>query len=170
MRSIRILTLGAAAAFAGVAAFTAGSASAADVPGGHLDDVLYGTPYADKITAFEGNDSLYGYAGADLLLGGAGNDYLNGADGKDVLKGGSGSDYLAGSGGADSLYGNDGVDNLVPGFGPDQVRAGYGNDYLYVYADGNADYIKCGPGYDTVYYDSVDPGDEFAGCDTFEAI
>ncbi len=34
-------------------------------PRGQLDDVLYGTPYADTITGFEGNDSLYGYAGAD---------------------------------------------------------------------------------------------------------
>jgi Ca2+-binding RTX toxin-like protein len=170
MRTIRILTLGAAAVATGAIAFSAGPASAANIGGSHLDDVLYGTSYADTIEGFEGNDSLYGYAGADYIYGGSGYDYLDGADGRDRLYGGTYGDYLAGGGGPDRLFGGDASDTLVPGFGPDAVRGGYGDDYFYVYADGNADLIKCGPGYDTVYYDSTDPGDEFYGCDNFIAV
>lgn len=171
MRSIRTLTLGAAAVAAGIATFSAGPASAAVVDGTSGDDYyLYGTSYADSIYGYEGSDSLYGYGGADTLYGHSGYDYLAGADGRDLLHGGSESDYIDGSGGIDKLYGNGGNDTLLPGFGPDQVRAGYGDDYIYVYADGNADFIKCGPGYDTVYYDATDAGDEFYGCNNFVAV
>ena len=125
MRSIEILALGAAAAAAGVAAFSASPASAANIGGSHLDDYLYGTPYADTIYGFEGNDSLYGYAGADQIFGGPGYDYLAGADGRDVLRGGTvtatTSTAAARRTGCTATPAHD---TLVPGFGTDEVRGG----------------------------------------------
>lgn len=56
------------------------------------DDVIFGSPNADKYNGLAGNDSLDGGAGNDSLDGSAGNDTINGGEGKDVLSGGTGKD------------------------------------------------------------------------------
>jgi hypothetical protein len=58
---------------------------AANVNGGAGNDILRGTPAADRINGKAGNDRLFGLAGNDTLTGGPGADYVNGGPGDDRL-------------------------------------------------------------------------------------
>lgn len=63
-----------------------------NVEGGHGDDVLVGSPAANRIFGDDGNDSLFGVDGDDTIEGGSGDDNLYGGNGVDTLNGGPGSD------------------------------------------------------------------------------
>jgi hypothetical protein len=89
---------------------------------------LVGTNGPDYLAGGGGDDRIYGMGGADTILGGAGDDYLSGGDGNDVITGGPGSDTILGGAGSDTIYA----------------------------ADGERDYIDCGPGNDRAYVDALD--------------
>jgi Ca2+-binding RTX toxin-like protein len=74
------------------------------------------------------DDVIFGLGGNDTLLGGAGDDRIYGGSGNDVITGGSGADHLYGGGGSDTIFA----------------------------ADGERDFIDCGPGNDRAVVDSVD--------------
>ena len=123
-------------------ALTATLALGAQRLGTSGNDVLYGTPYADTIYGKAGADTLYGKAGADKVYGGAGND---------------------------GVYGNRGNDSLYGGKGTDRIYGGYGDDFVSsVGDDSDADYVDCGPGYDTANRTpGPGAGDTFVNCEEF---
>lgn len=69
-----------------------------------------------------------------------------GMDGADLIYGGAGADSLSGGAGEDEIYGLEGRDFLLGGAGDDFIEA----------ADGERDYIGCGPGNDVVSVDKKD--------------
>jgi len=94
-------------------------ALAKDITGTPGDDLISGTPEADRIMALEGHDDVQARGGDDLLDGGPGNDELFAGDGNDTVDGGPGDDYLDGRTGDDTITGGPGRD----------VFAYYAKDY-----------------------------------------
>ena len=92
-----------------------------------------------------------------------------GTRGPDALAGTSENDLLFAFGAADRVYGGDGNDLIDAGNGSDLVDAGAGDDRIRA-LDGDRDVIRCGPGFDTAYADSIDAlfdcEDVMAGEDT----
>jgi N-acetylglucosamine-6-sulfatase len=89
---------------------------------------LRGTPHHDRICAGSGGDRIYGRGMGDTVLAGHGSDLVQGGAGPDVLFGGLGRDRLSGN---------------------------WGNDTIYA-ADGRADVVRCGSGFDTARVDRRD--------------
>ncbi len=116
---------------------------------------LIGTPRADSVFDFSGDDIIFGGAGNDVITsqtggynqfdGGEDNDTLTGGSDVDVLKGGEGNDILNGGGGSDVLTG-------VSGIGPggvtevDRLRGGVGADVFVLGAAGQRYYDDGLPG------------------------
>jgi serralysin len=71
--------------------------------GTYGNDTLFGTYYADRITAGAGDDLVYSGSGNDTIYGGSGRDGLYGGAGSDILDGGSGFDVLTGGSGTDAF-------------------------------------------------------------------
>lgn len=57
-------------------------------------DLVTGSPYADKLYGWNGNDLIRGMNGGDRIDGGSGNDRLWGGNGKDTLIGSAGKDVF----------------------------------------------------------------------------
>jgi Ca2+-binding RTX toxin-like protein len=139
-----------------------------DIDGTEDVDVLFGTPYTDRIDAKGGDDTVMGRAGDDAILGGAGDDWVEGAAGNDdidggegsdqlagylgddVLAGGSGDDALAGGDGNDALQGGDGADSLVGDDGDDSLEGGVGDDLLIGNAGSDTYVFTAGDGADLI--------------------
>jgi Ca2+-binding RTX toxin-like protein len=100
-------------------ALAAGGALAKDITGTAGDDLIAGTPEADRIVALEGRDDVQGRGGDDFLDGGPADDELFAGAGDDTVEGGPGDDYLDGREGDDTLTGGPGRD----------VFAYYAKDY-----------------------------------------
>jgi VCBS repeat-containing protein len=105
-----------------------GTANLVDNTPSDGDDVLYGTPNGDLLSAGAGNDIVLGLAGDDTIQGGDGNDLIHGGDGDDVLEGNAGDDVIYGGWGADQLSGGAGNDQLFGEWG--------GDTYVYQAGDG----------------------------------
>ena len=86
------------------------AAVAKDITGTPGDDLIAGTPQADRIMTLEGHDDVQGRGGDDVLDGGLGDDELFAGDGNDTVDGGPGDDYLDGRAGDDTLTGGPGRD------------------------------------------------------------
>jgi RTX calcium-binding nonapeptide repeat (4 copies)/WD40-like Beta Propeller Repeat len=89
---------------------------------------IVGTKHNDYLAGKGGNDRIFGLGGNDTILGGGGDDWLYGGPGNDVITGGPGADHIFGGPGSDTIYA----------------------------ADGERDWIDCGPGIDRAYVDSFD--------------
>jgi Ca2+-binding RTX toxin-like protein len=135
------------------------------------DDLMYGG---------EGDDVMLGsdIQGNDTMYGGPGNDYIQGEDDcdwpiitgpDDTIYGGPGNDDLRPRDGDARVYGGHGIDG-ISGYCKGQVKFYGGNDDDSInvgdhYYRGNTenpdapdvteapDYVDCGPGKDTIYYD-----------------
>jgi Ca2+-binding RTX toxin-like protein len=126
-------------------------ASAGDINGDGLDDLIVGAPLADPNGGNSGvsyvifgrqdpiidlgtpaNDITFGAAAGDQLSGQGGEDSLSGLDGDDVLDGGADNDALYGGAGADDLVGGLGGDLLDGGNGADAMAGGAGDDTYIV--------------------------------------
>ncbi len=155
----KMTTMAATAALA--VALSAGMAFAtttAPIEGTNRGEVLDGTPRADTVYAYGGDDFVRGYSERDLLYGG------NEIGWGDKIKGGTFADRIFGEKGQDALYGERGDDEVRGGYGADLVSGGLGNDTLDGGAgsdeinarDGEKDtvVIRSGEG-DVVYYDSA---------------
>jgi hypothetical protein len=101
------------------------------------DNLLKGTPKADRLSGRGGDDELRGRAGNDTLKGGGGSDVLIGGKGRDDFNPGKGEDQV-------NMV--DGVEQPSPG--ADVIRA----------RDGEADQISCGDGKDKVFVDTEEEG------------
>lgn len=95
--------------------------------------------------------------------GGFAGDTIFGGGAENALEGGEGDDTVNGRAGADGVGGGSGDDTLTGGPGPDIIGARKGDDIIRA-ADGEADVITCGDGFDTAYYD---PGldEDLSKCD-----
>jgi hypothetical protein len=62
--------------------------------GNDLNNVLYGSSFADHLVGGKGQDTLNGSLGIDTLEGGDGNDQIDGGLGTDTLAGGTGNDVF----------------------------------------------------------------------------
>lgn len=102
------------------------AALAKDITGTTGDDLISGTPEADRIVALEGHDDVQARGGDDLVEGGPGDDELFAGAGNDAVDGGPGDDYLDGREGDDKLTGGPGRD----------VFAYYAKDYDKPVANG----------------------------------
>lgn len=131
-----------------------------DVINGITDDIVrIGTPQADRLVGYSGNDFLVGLdgddwlegnRGNDTLLGGGGNDTLYGFQGRDLLVGSVGDDLLLGNGGNDRLYGGEGQDTLRGGLGADFLNGGRGSDTLEGGRGADRFWLQPGHGVDTI--------------------
>ncbi len=68
--------------------------SGATAVGNDLNNVLYGSSFADHLAGGKGQDTLNGSLGIDMLEGGDGNDQIDGGLGTDTLAGGAGNDVF----------------------------------------------------------------------------
>lgn len=107
------------------------------------------------------SDILNGTGAADLTFGLGGNDLIRGRGDDDCLIGGSGNDRLLGGPGYDRLTGGTGADTIVGGSGVNRYDAGAGDDVVKA-ANGRAELVSCGSGYDRA---RVDRSDRVRNCE-----
>ncbi len=103
----------------------------ADIFGGLGNDIIVGSPLADRIYGGPGNDRIEGGAGNDTIYGEAGNDRLEGNEGNDLLLGGDDDDFIRWEvgDGSDTNLGGQGIDELLfVGDGTDESFAVFQND------------------------------------------
>jgi Tol biopolymer transport system component len=100
------------------------------------------------------------------IVGTAKDDYLAGGGHDDVIFGLGGNDTILGGAGDDRIYGGPGNDVITPGAGADRVYGGPGSDTIYA-ADGERDFIDCGPGRDRAV---VDPVDRTVNCEVVDVV
>ncbi len=135
-------------------------------------DTIYGSAFADNVTATGGGNVLFvagsgdatfdarGNSGNDTAVSGGGNDTFYAGSGADSLVGGTGNDCLVGGAGADTLTGGEGNDTLIAGSGNNYLADGGGNDSL-VGGTGN-DTLVGGDGNDTLV-SGAGPNQLYAG-------
>lgn len=117
---------------------SAGVAHAESYEGKRRANHYLGTPDANRVELYAGNDTAVGHAGSDKLFGGPNSDKLYGEDCNDLLLGQSRSDVLVGGPGEDHLFGASGNDTVYTGTMEQSYK--------------DSDEISCGGGSkDTVY-------------------
>lgn len=120
------------------------AAEAQVIDGTNWADRRWGTPRADDISV---------YAGDDFVWAGGGGDWIAGGPGLDTLYGGSGPDVVIGGRGPDHLYaGCDGQCDPADG---NRLYGGRGGDRIHA-RNNRRDYVDCGPGIDVVWTDVED--------------
>ena len=93
-------------------------------------NVLTGTPNADLILGFGGDDNCQGRGGNDVIICGLGNDILRGGPGNDTLISYAGRDHMRGGPGNDTISSGAGRDRLIGGKGVDSCKSGPGKDLV----------------------------------------
>ena len=119
-----------------------------------------GTPRAEGITGYLGDDRIEGGGGDDFIDGREGNDRIQtpAGPGAAVLHGGRGNDWILARGaGGDSLHGMGGRDWLRSGPGADSLFGGPGDDWLVdrigdnrLRGQGGRDRLESGAGNDVL--------------------
>jgi Ca2+-binding RTX toxin-like protein len=80
---------------------------------------------------FAGDDEINGSPFADILFGFGGEDLVKGGDGDDEIDGGAEDDILEGGKGNDEMHGGDAGDALTGGRGADAQTGGLGADTFF---------------------------------------
>lgn len=114
------------------------------------------------IRGTSGNDELEGTPGADVICGFGGNDTIEGRGGGDELRGNVGIDTLSGNGGNDLILGGVGADRLFANIGEDRLFGQRGNDFLNTGDGDSNDLANGGANTDTC---QTDPGDTRVSCE-----
>ena len=112
-------------------------------------DVVLGTPNADNINTFGGDDTICGEGGRDIINAGGGNDWVDGGRGHDDIQGSAGDDIIIGSFGDDVIRGGSGDDEIDGEEGDDTLLGQAGDDVIYG-GDG-VDEINGGSGKDIIF-------------------
>ena len=130
-----------------------------DLRGGHGNDTLTGSVFANRIDGCYGSDTVNGGLGDDTLggdsecIGISGSDTIHGDGGDDVIYGDSELQNTDDQ--PDQLFGDDGADMITGGGGADQMNGGAGKDQ-FLALDGFVDTVDGGPDTDNGIFD---PGD-----------
>ncbi|HEY0649057.1 calcium-binding protein [Phenylobacterium sp.] len=94
----------------------------------------FGTPFGDRITGNDVQNSLFGNDGADTITGGGGDDFINGGAGVDRVSAGDGGDAILLLGEHELIDGGAGVDQVNYGGAAQAVvvnlATGIGTDTL----------------------------------------
>ncbi len=122
-------------AFADTITALAGSTGNHRFEGNAGHDILTGASGNDQLLGGDGDDQIYGNLGNDTLAGGFGNDLLDAGVGNDSLDGDQGNDTLIGGTGNDTLIGRQGDDRITAGLSDVQVDGGTGDDHLLFRVD-----------------------------------
>lgn len=77
------------------------------------DDIIVGSPYADRLAGYNGDDIIFGGLDNDTIYGGAGNDYIDAGSGQNVIDGGEGTDTAAFASDRASYQFNRGNNNIT---------------------------------------------------------
>jgi len=96
-----------------------------------FSDAQDGKLHSFPAKIFQGDDELNGSPFADILFAFAGDDVVNGGGGDDQMDGGDGDDQLSGSDGNDQIDGDKNDDRLTGGLGADVQTGGLGADTFY---------------------------------------
>lgn len=75
-------------------------------------DLLFGSPFNDKIKGLGGDDVIYAGDGDDTVHGGSGSDFIGGGAGEDRLFGGGGGDLFRPYTGGGFINGGGGIDRV----------------------------------------------------------
>ena len=87
---------------------------------------LFGSPFNDRLTGNDADNTIDGDEGDDTIAGGAGDDFLTGRTGRDQIAAGDGDDVVSGDDGADAIDGGDGDDFIEGGEDADtSTRRGF---------------------------------------------
>ena len=135
--------------------------TATHAPATSGDDIIYGSPRADVISAIAGDDTIRGGGDADKIIGGSysTNTLLYGDAGDDVLTGGSHSDDNTLHGGADDdlLTGGSRSYNTLHGGADDDTLYGGTSSYNTLHGGADDDTLYGGTwSSDTLYGDAGD--------------
>ena len=115
----------------------------------------------ERLKTTNNNDTITGNDLPQNIDGSSGNDTISGGGGDDVINGWYGVDPIEGGAGADTIYGGRDNDSITGGPGYDTINGDTtnlldtGNDTINA-VDGEADYVACGPGSDSVSADYLD--------------
>ncbi|MEM7524299.1 MAG: calcium-binding protein [Pseudomonadota bacterium] len=130
------------------------------VDGSPSADVLFSFGGDDRLLGFAGSDELFGGLGEDTVLGGAGADNVNGGLGDDLVRGGGGEDKVRGQAGDDKVVGQGGDDALFGAAGDDILRGGAGDDRIF--GGAGDDDLRGGGGDDRFVFNAVS-GEDVVG-------
>jgi alkaline phosphatase len=116
------------------------------------DDLFYANGGDNTIYASAGNDKIYGGDGDDQVYAGAGNDLVVANSGNNFVLAGSGDDTVFTAIGDDEVNLGEGNDVLHAGEGNNIITSGLGNDMVYVWGEGQNQFIlDAGEGSATIY-------------------
>jgi Ca2+-binding RTX toxin-like protein len=90
------------------------------------DDVIIGTPGADRIFAGDGNDTICGLDGRDIIVAGDGADQIDPGLGDDIVRSGDGNDTID----LNDDFGDSGDDRVNCGDDEDTVLFADVNDQI----------------------------------------
>lgn len=132
-----------------------------DVSAGGGVDFVRGGPGSDhirlgswRIAFWDRMEYANGGQGPDGIDGTGARDRINGAGGYDLLIAGPGDDVITDGAGRDDVLAGAGDDLLRLQGGAGQAFGFTGDDFFIASSDGQRDQIGCGPGRDTVSWNS----------------
>lgn len=104
--------------------------------------------------------TCWGTQEADVIIGTAQRDFIDGQRGADLIRAGRGADRISGDDywlGKDENHGGPGADHIVGNYDSEKHFGGRGDDVIVDEKsdedpDEEPDVFRCGPGYDSVYY------------------
>lgn len=116
-------------------------------------EIIYGSPWADRIVAGKKKVTISGNEGDDVIIGGPGKDLLYGDSDSDVIKGGAGNDKIFGGSEGDRIDGGAGKDQI---YGDSSTCCVSNGGDIINSVDGSRDQINCGGGPDILTRDPRD--------------
>jgi Ca2+-binding RTX toxin-like protein len=111
---------------------------------------MYGGASFDEFQAGNDTEIIFTGAGGSTSFTGIRDDVVTGGSGRDIVRVGEDNDKVSVRAADDSVFGGEGRDRLSGGDGNDVI---YTTKSLGAGGDSDFDYVNCGRGRDTVYYE-----------------